>query len=262
MESSTITLRCSSVSSCYSYLYIERVPVSGFKTLTSTSVRRSATLSFRPSWEDDGREFVCKTKGNTDVHLAKKTTVTVQYAPRDTVAVISSDSVTEGASLTLTCSAKGQPTPTLTWYNSHAKNTIYTGAEWNINSVQIGHTGEYFCTAQNKHGLEKSNTVRVDVKYAPSVQVKVISPSPPFTQGETVTLTCEVIRSNPPPQWYTWSKNGTLLSLGQTYVKNLQPEDSGSYTCSASNTVTTRRSSSFQINVHCKFLSCMKITQN
>ncbi|XP_055083761.1 B-cell receptor CD22-like [Periophthalmus magnuspinnatus] len=83
-------------------------------------------------------------------------------------------------------------------------------------------------------------------------EVRVSSPQPPYKQGQTLTLSCNVIRSNPPPHDYRWYKNEQRVSWAQTYVKNLQPEDSGSYTCSAENTVSSAQSGPLQIDVQYK----------
>uniref|UniRef100_A0A8C6SPN2 Ig-like domain-containing protein n=1 Tax=Neogobius melanostomus TaxID=47308 RepID=A0A8C6SPN2_9GOBI len=158
-------------------------------------------------------------------------------SPQDTEAEIKSHDVREGQSVTLSCSAKGQPPPTFTWYRySQGKNPApqHSGAVWEINSAQIQDSGEYVCLAQNKHGAQRSQYVKIDVQFSdgPSVEVRV-SPPPPYTQGQRLSLSCDVLQSNPPPFSFTWYKNNQRLSSVQTYSKTLQPEDRGSYSCSA-----------------------------
>ncbi|XP_072316949.1 B-cell receptor CD22-like [Eucyclogobius newberryi] len=247
-EYRSITLTCSTPRSCDSYLEIESVPPSGLKTHQS-SVSYTATAFFTASWKDDGKEFTCQTRGNKDHQLIKKTTVSVQYAPHETLAVISSTNVTEGHSVTLTCSAKGRPAPVFTWYKYNQRKPSHRGAIWKTDSAQIEHSGAYVCTAQNKHGTDRSKYVHIDVQYAPIVEVRVSPPQPPYKQDQSLTLSCAVIRSNPPPRSFSWYKNEQRLSWKQTHVKSLQPEDSGSYKCSAENTVTSAQSGPLHIDV-------------
>ncbi|XP_055083760.1 B-cell receptor CD22-like [Periophthalmus magnuspinnatus] len=146
--------------------------------------------------------------------------------------------------------------PSLYLVQVQPKVVLLSGTQWRhlekIDSAQTEHSGDYVCTAQNQHGTETSNPVHIDVQYAPNVEVRVSSPQPPYKQGQTLTLSCNVIRSNPPPHDYRWYKNEQRVSWAQTYVKTLQPEDSGSYTCSAENTVSSAQSGPLQIDVQYK----------
>lgn len=80
-----------------------------------------------------------------------------------------------------------------------------------------------------------------------------------------MTLICNVKRSNPQPHSYGWLKNEKMIG-GHTnqYDKRIEPDDSGSYACTATNTVDTRTSNPLQIFVLCKFhsfLYCMHVTE-
>ncbi|KAJ0066619.1 hypothetical protein NL108_015639 [Boleophthalmus pectinirostris] len=163
-ESQTITLTCSTPSSCSENLEIQTVPPSGLRT-SQYGYSYSVTASYRASWTDDGKEFTCQTRGNKNPQLMKKITISVEYSPHGTQAVMSSTSVKEGHSVTLTCSAKGNPAPVFTWYkNNQRRSSSHSGAIWKIDSAQTEHSGEYVCTAQNKHGTERSNSVHIDVQ--------------------------------------------------------------------------------------------------
>lgn len=72
-------------------------------------------------------------------------------------------------------------------------------------------------------------------------------------QGDKVTFTCSVKRSNPQPDSFTWLKDGNpFKSKNITVVENIQPEDSGDYTCRAENKVGSG-SKTLQLTVECKF---------
>lgn len=99
----------------------------------------------------------------------------------------------------------------------------------------------------------------------PEVEITKTSPASVVKQGQKMTLRCNVKRSKPQPQTYTWFKEGAAVAQEQKYaVDRVEPEDSGSYTCSATNTAGTGTSQPFQIMVECKFhssLCCMKVRE-
>lgn len=72
--------------------------------------------------------------------------------------------------------------------------------------------------------------------------------------GDTVTLNCNVKRSNPQPHTYSWFKDGNAIGHGHTYVHVMKPEDKGSYTCKATNIVGSGTSEPRAIVVECRFL--------
>ncbi|XP_034730813.1 B-cell receptor CD22 [Etheostoma cragini] len=247
-ESGMLTLTCSTSSSCPSELQIGGLTEQSLTPpLRNNEKEKSTTVNLTVSWKDDGKEFSCKTHDNKDKYLIQNISVTVEYAPKDTLAETSSQIVKKGQSVTLTCSAKGNPAPTFTWFKNK-QHAGETGAEWIITSIEESQDGEYHCEATNKHGITPSNPVTINVQYLPEVEVN--SSASVVKQGETITLTCIVKRSKPPPGTYSWFKDGKAVCQEQTYVvKRIQPENSGLYTCSATNTVGTGKSGSLQIKV-------------
>ncbi|XP_041648396.1 hemicentin-1 [Cheilinus undulatus] len=233
-ENNTISLTCSTVSTCNSNLKIEGLAEEHVTQLP----QRSISASFQATWQDDGRVISCQTLDNKDPYLIKNVTLTVEYPPRDiraTTTPTDSSMIKEGRSVTFTCSAKGQPEPTFTW----SKNGGWeqSGAEWKLSSIQASDSGVYTCKAQNKHS-SLSASVSINVTYAPMVQVTTSSSSYTVTQNQRITLTCKVIKSNPTPHTYKWFKNGKFKSTGKTYViDRATHEDKGNYTCRANNGV-------------------------
>ncbi|KAK2844927.1 hypothetical protein Q5P01_011586 [Channa striata] len=247
MESEQITLTCSTSSSCSSSPQIEDLSGSSSSQLLNNQPKRTrTTVSFIARPEDDGKVFSCQTEGNTDEYLIRNITITVEYGPKDVSAEKSSESVREGDSVTLTCLAKGVPTPNISWVRNN--QVVSNEAEWTITRIDASYSGVYHCKAQNKHGTEQSQPVTVNVTYAPDVEIQTTSSE--VKEGDTVSFTCAVKRSNPQPDTYTWQKDGANTQHLQTYVVNrMKPEDSGSYTCTATNTVGTGTSPALQINV-------------
>ncbi|XP_060905393.1 B-cell receptor CD22 [Labrus mixtus] len=252
IENSTISLRCSTLSSCPSDLKIEGLPGGPFTSaLQPEGNQKIVSHSFSANWQHDGKELSCQTKDNTDASLIRKISLTVEYAPKETQGTCFpvGGIVREGQSVTLTCSAKGHPDPTFTWFKNEQK---HPGAEWKSSSIRASESGEYHCVAENKHGKPKSHPVWIDVQYTPEVEVKTSKTSSPytFTQGEWITLTCSVIRSNPKPNSFVWLKNDAPMEQWlQTVEKNIMPDDTGFYKCQATNRVGTGTSAPLDITV-------------
>lgn len=82
-------------------------------------------------------------------------------APRNVVATVTSLNVSEGQTLTFSCSARGRPYPTFKWFHNGLQ--ISTLANWTIPYIKYSQAGTYCCRAQNTHGTEKSPTSQINV---------------------------------------------------------------------------------------------------
>lgn len=95
----------------------------------------------------------------------------------------------------------------------------------------------------------------------PQVELKMTSPASEIKQGDKITLVCNLRRSNPPPRSFSWFKNWQRIDWqGYHYDKIIDPDDRGSYRCSATNDVGTGQSEALELRVKCKFqsiLDCM-----
>ncbi|XP_070767895.1 B-cell receptor CD22 [Enoplosus armatus] len=199
------------------------------QSLTHLNNKKSTSVTFTVNWHDDGKEFSCQTKDNIDTYLIKNISVIVEYAPKEISAKRSPENVVKGQSVTLTCSAKGRPVPTFTWFKNEQRQVGMEGAEWTFKSIDVSQRGNYYCSAHNEHGTIKSIPVIIDITYVPEVQL-MSSVGQVVTQGDEVTLTCKVHRSNPQPHDFLWLKDGKAIGWRQTYVvKMIKPEDRGSY---------------------------------
>ncbi|XP_029308332.1 B-cell receptor CD22-like [Cottoperca gobio] len=241
-ESGWITLTCSTSSSCPS-----KPQIRGLTQRASTH-QKSTTSSFSVSWQDDKKEFSCQTQYNKDHYLFRNISLTVEYAPKDTLAEISPKNIVEGNSVTLTCSAKGNPVPTFSWFKNDEAVEATQGV-LNIVSIGESHNGDYCCKATNILETKTSNLVIINVTYLPEVEVTSLASE--VKQGDKMSLTCKVTRSNPQPNICSWFKNGIAINHWTCLyvVERINPEYSGIYTCEATNSVGTGRSKSLQIKV-------------
>ncbi|RVE63055.1 hypothetical protein OJAV_G00162980 [Oryzias javanicus] len=72
-------------------------------------------------------------------------------------------------------------------------------------------------------------------------------------EGDSITLECKLNKSNPKPDIFFWKKDGKELKNDEIYkLIRIKPEDRGSYTCGARNTIGSGTSQSIYLNVKYK----------
>ena len=178
----------------------------------------------------------------------------------------------DSESITLECTVVSSSQPTsVNWkqlingiYRSIIFSVNYNGStisvpSLTINYVEKKHAGGYVCTATNANGLGVSTPIYLVVNgVVPTVtvheQYSYVSVS------ETTTLTCEVT-SDPMHSSVQWLKNFQIIATNNdTYIGGtvaspslrinyVRYEDEGNYTCTATNSVGTGRSSAIMLSV-------------
>ncbi|XP_039469951.1 B-cell receptor CD22-like isoform X2 [Oreochromis aureus] len=164
------------------------------------------------------------------------------YDPKPpSVSVSPSGEITEGSSVTLTCSSEANPAATYVWYKRNSQ-PLSKNSQLILSSIQSSDSGEYYCSAVNKLG-SKRKSITIDVKYAPKLPSVSVSPSAEIVEGSSVTLTCSSDAN--PAASYTWYKEDedSLKTSGHNFtISNIRPEHSGSYYCVAHNNRGTHNS--------------------
>ncbi|XP_053699777.1 B-cell receptor CD22-like isoform X1 [Synchiropus splendidus] len=249
-EFSSVTLRCSTLSSCPSRPQIQPLDQRGISVQPQGDEHsRTATSNFTASWQDNGRQFSCQTRGNTDPNLIRSVTLTVEYGPRNVEVRVTNPNRREGVAaedtVTLTCLASGNPAPTYHWLQPDQAQS--EGLDLIIPSITVSQSGRYRCEARNKHG-HKDSGLDLDVQFSPEVEITASATS--IRQGQKMDLRCTVKRSNPEATSFQWQKDQRDVSSAQTYtVTSIQPEHAGFYTCTAWNSIGAGTSDSLQIQV-------------
>ncbi|XP_014913927.1 B-cell receptor CD22-like isoform X2 [Poecilia latipinna] len=145
----------------------------------------------------DGDRYSCSVKGH-DNHRSASV-----YAPEFLSAkLISSGQITEGQSVTLSCSSGANPAANYTWRKNNNQSVVSKDQQFVLSSILSSDSGQYYCTAQNELGEKTSGPVSVQVTYAPRSPSVSVTPSDDIMEGSLVTLTCSS-DANPEAN-YTW----------------------------------------------------------
>ncbi|GAB0100344.1 muscle M-line assembly protein unc-89 [Sergentomyia squamirostris] len=193
----------------------------------------------------------------------------------------------EGDTVIIHCEVVGDPNPHVVWLRDFLKPEYYKdaphfhrvgdGPEYRLEipRAKLDYTGTYSAIATNCHGEAKAiislqiyakdmdKTKNMD---RGSIKHSNVETLPSFLShlkdlrccdGDSVTLECRVI-GKPEPNIF-WEKDGRLMQMGNDFTSKFDgeratlhlakvfPEDEGSYTCIASNTIGKTYSSAVLI---------------
>ncbi|XP_029535743.1 sialoadhesin-like [Oncorhynchus nerka] len=169
VEGSSVTLTCSSNANpaVKNYTWYR---VNGTEAVTLGS-GESFTLDSKAS---DSGEYCCEALHALGAEKATVVQLDIQYPPKNTsVSVSPSSSVAEGSSVTLTCSSNANPpVKNYTWYRVEGWEKDIVGSEENLNIFNVTRLSneQYYCEAQNVHGLQNSEAINIDVTFASEIQ--------------------------------------------------------------------------------------------
>ncbi|XP_076093735.1 hemicentin-1-like isoform X1 [Mytilus galloprovincialis] len=179
--------------------------------------------------------------------------VKVQVPPRiDEEGIDTNPEVVTGDPHTLSCPARGRPPPDITWYKNGQIIDFTSDSNLELKSrgrqlyfkeVQLKDDGVYKCLAVNEAGSIEQK-YDLDVLVPPSIDDSANNDITKVISGHTTVLNCPA--SGTPVPAIEWFKNGWLLVINnniltedngrQLKIINTRVEDSGNYTCTATNT--------------------------
>ncbi|XP_006050651.2 Fc receptor-like protein 5 isoform X2 [Bubalus bubalis] len=123
-------------------------------------------------------------------------------------------------------------------------------------SLIVKHSGNYYCTADNGFGPQRSEAISLSITVP--VSQPVLTLSPPGTQtlvGNEVRLQCEVQRGSS-PIWYQFFHEDVLLTRieatswrTRSYSFSVTAEHSGNYYCTADNGFGPQSSETINLSV-------------
>nr|XP_022290573.1 neural cell adhesion molecule 1-like [Crassostrea virginica] len=140
------------------------------------------------------------------------------------------------------------------WIRADSPNVIFhTGPNFTISNIQREISGSFNCTASNSVGTSEAAVLIVDVQYKPEVRCSLPSPYR-VKEGESAALICTLTAANPNTSiswaWIKTDSPNTALHTGPNYIiHNIQRGRSGSYNCTATNTVGTSEPITIKIDV-------------
>uniref|UniRef100_A0A8C1XH82 B-cell receptor CD22 n=1 Tax=Cyprinus carpio TaxID=7962 RepID=A0A8C1XH82_CYPCA len=265
IESEEFTVRCSTFGSCdFNPEWLDHT--SGQKQEWTSSLstdmiieteegkegRKVTKLKLKVTWKDDNRILSCRPAKSEDSCQIRNITLFVEHAPQETKATVSSEDVKEGDSVTLSCTSRGRPDVSFSWFKKEKMEKSQQMSDSKLTNVKPEDSGEYYCEAKNKHGSNESNIIVINVKYGP----KVVTVEPQgsindLKEGDKLTLKCLVKESNPPVKQFTWYKNSQVLqqtSETLTIIK-VTADDKGSYHCKVNNGIETAESNTTTVSV-------------
>uniref|UniRef100_A0A096MI41 Si:dkey-33i11.1 n=1 Tax=Poecilia formosa TaxID=48698 RepID=A0A096MI41_POEFO len=177
-------------------------------------------------------------------------TLDVTDSPRSTsIAVFPAGELSEGGSVTLTCSSDAAPpVESFAWFKDNESGSIPDSFRPQLHLSYLKYTdrGEYYCVARNSLGTDRSGSLLLNVSYSPKNTHVWTSPQRDIREGSSVNLSCSS-HAQPPPSRYVWyriigdqvvpkghSQNLTFPSVGAQHA--------GQYYCIASNRLGSQSS--------------------
>ncbi|XP_034941261.1 neural cell adhesion molecule 1-like isoform X2 [Chelonus insularis] len=187
-------------------------------------------LEFVPSIEDDGKYLTCRAENPliSDSTLEDKWRLDVQYQPVVTLRMgvtLNPDDIKEGDDVYFECMVEANPKAyKLAWFkdDKELKNNATAGIVLSdrslvLQSLTRAAAGEYKCLAANSEGKTESNTMKLQVMYAPVCKEGRSEVVVGALKQETVSLICAV-ESHPEPLTFQWTFNnsGELVEVPQS----------------------------------------------
>ncbi|XP_077985362.1 inactive tyrosine-protein kinase 7-like [Glandiceps talaboti] len=169
-------------------------------------------------------------------NVSTKIYMDVQYMPE--VTPIHDETILEGESLIINCSADGNPNPQFTWTTPEGR--VIDGNILDLNPIQRTQSGNYTCEANNdlyngQLGIDRE-TMNVDVQYPPE-RADIHHPhGGTTTEYKTFVVVCTA-DSNPKPtfEWFN-ATDDILSSDSMLKINSTSRDESGIYTCVATTT--------------------------
>ncbi|XP_047196708.1 B-cell receptor CD22 isoform X3 [Hippoglossus stenolepis] len=230
-------------------------------------VQQTRTQTFRvnSASPSDSGLYSCEATNDIGSGKSQRAEVKVRYRPTEPILSMRSE-VTEGQTITVSCTVESFPQSTLTLTRTNTNNQALIITENNLYSrpnnslshkinVTSADAGLYFCRAQNSEGSKDSKQKELVVKYSPKHVTVQANSGFDVKENVSLTLSCTA-ESNPPVSSVTWRKKTDVReeivqqTQTQTFrVNSASPSDSGLYSCEATNDIGSGKSQRAEVKV-------------
>ncbi|XP_065348547.1 cell adhesion molecule Dscam2 isoform X2 [Cloeon dipterum] len=201
---------------------------------------------------EDGGEYSCTAtnRAGSAWHAARLNVYGLPY-----VRTIPKVTAVAGETLYIKCPVAGYPIEDIRWERNgrelpvDLRQKVFPNGTLSIRHVQKPtDAGIYTCTARNKQGISSRRNGEITVIVPPKISPFSVERS--FHLGERATLTCSVVRGDP-PLVISWLRDGNALppstvSINQVdqfnsilRIESLSPEHNGNYSCRVGNQAST-----------------------
>ncbi|KAK5621889.1 hypothetical protein CRENBAI_003580 [Crenichthys baileyi] len=176
--------------------------------------------------------------------------LTMGHSPRSTsIAVFPAGELSEGGSVTLTCSSDAAPpVESFAWFKDMESGSIPDSFSSQLHLSYLKYTdrGEYYCVARNSLGTDRSGSLFLNVTYSPKNTHVWVSPQRDIREGSYANLSC-ISHAYPPPSRYIWYRIMGDQVVAKGHYKNLTfpsvgAQHAGQYYCRASNRLGSQSS--------------------
>uniref|UniRef100_A0A8B9LQF4 Ig-like domain-containing protein n=1 Tax=Astyanax mexicanus TaxID=7994 RepID=A0A8B9LQF4_ASTMX len=204
----------------------------------------------------DRGEYTCVAKlGNKEKTSTAKLIVEVPPRVEISLEMKSLITVKAGANVCLNAEVYGKPLPKVTWKKDGAPLALAEGIKMSqkrhlflleLFSVTRKESGEYTIVAENPSGTKSGN---IKLKFHPGFPLKEKYYNTTVTEGESVTLECQI--SGHPTPGIMWFREDFRIessidfqityekSFARLVIREAFAEDSGRFTCTATNEAGT-----------------------
>ncbi|XP_062256251.1 B-cell receptor CD22-like isoform X4 [Platichthys flesus] len=226
-------------------------------------IQQTQTQTFRvnSASPSDSGLYSCEATNDIGRGKSQPAEVKVRYPPTEPKLSMSYE-VTEGSTITISCTVESFPQSTLTLmridkYNLYSRPINSLSHEFTVTSSDAGW---YVCRAQNTEGTKDSKQKKLVVKYSPKHVTVQANPGLEVNENVLLTLSCSA-ESNPPVSSVTWRKTtdgreeiiqGTRTWRKTFRVNSASPSDSGLYSCEATNDIGSGKSPPAEVKVRYK----------
>ena len=213
--------------------------------LPATASQANGILTISNADPSHSGLYVCRSSGES-----RQARVTVQgfRAPPQVIVQPEQQTIGQGEDLVLTCSASGDPRPSVIWTKvgeeiSASPRISVEGTSLRIRGAAVADRGMFLCTATSPGGSARgSGIVEVEPREAPRLEVYPEAEQT-ISVGGSVLFQCRAVAGIPSPE-ISWTRQGggrltsnaEVLSGGVLRITRVTGTEAGSYVCTATNT--------------------------